>query len=215
MNAIMGMLQIIMIRNAPDHIKGYLETIDNESRNLLELIDNVLDVSDMEYEFFTLAEKPFIWRTLVNDVLAEAGRNATVKNQTLDCDIDPSIPSAFIGDETRLKQVLSNLLSNAVKYTHDHGTVRFSTRVLNDDSVTVTLEIIVSDNGVGISDEQQSHLFDLFEQVDGGLTRKQGGIGIGLVLSKRIIELMGGTMDVESELDKGTKFTLTCKLFKA
>ena len=215
MNAIMGMLQVIMIRNVPDHIKGCLETIDTESRNLLELIDNVLDVSDMEYEFFKLAEKPFSWNKLVDDVLTEAVRNSSVKNQTLERDIDPNIPSAFVGDEMRLRQVLSNLLSNAVKYTHDHGTVCFSARVLNDDSVTVTLEMIVSDNGVGISHEQQKVLFNLFEQIDGGHTRKQGGIGIGLVLSKRIIELMGGTISVESELDKGTTFTLTCKLFKA
>ena len=215
MNAIMGMLQIIKMRNDPESIKGYLETIDTESRNLLELIEKVLDVSDMEYEAFTLAEKPFAWNKVIDDVFTEAERNVSAKKQTLERDIDPNIPSAFIGDGLRFKLVLSNLLSNAVKYTHEHGTVCFSARVLNDDSVTVTLEIVVSDNGIGISNEQQSNLFDFFEQVDGGYNRKQGGIGIGLVLSKRIIELMGGTINVESELNKGTKFTLTCKLFKA
>jgi len=215
MNAIMGMMQIIKKRDTPDNLKGFLETIDKEARKLLDLIDNVLNVSDMEYGFFTLAESSFDWAPMIDDVLTEARRNASVKNQTIESVIDPNIPASFVGDEMRLKQVISNFLSNSVKYTNENGTVGFKARVLNDDGVTVTLEMEVSDNGIGISREQQRILFDLFEQVDGSLTRKQGGIGIGLVLSKRIIEMMGGTINVESELDKGAKFTFTCKLFKA
>jgi len=215
MNAIMGMMQIIKKRNAPDNIKGLLDTIDSQSRHLLELIDSVLDISDMEYGFFTLAESSFCWTTMIDDVLTEAHRNASAKHQTLESDIDPNIPSALVGDEMRLKQVVGNFLSNAVKYTQENGTVSFKARLISDDGVAVTLEMEVLDNGIGISKEQQSGLFDLFEQVDGSYTRKQGGIGIGLVLSKRIVEMMGGTIVVESELDKGAKFKFTCKCSKS
>jgi signal transduction histidine kinase len=214
MNAIMGMMQLIRRRNIPENIKGYIETVDTESRHLLELINNVLDVSDMEYETFTLAESQFSWTKMIDDVLAEARRYASAKNQTLECDVDPNIPAEFIGDEMRLKLVIGNILSNAVKYTHDNGTVSFKARVLSDDSVTVILEMEITDNGIGISEEQQRALFGLFEQVDDGLTRAQGGLGIGLVLSEKIITLMGGSINVESEPDKGTRFTFTCKLFK-
>jgi len=214
MNAIMGMMQIIKMRNVPDNIKGCLETIDTESRHLLDLITNVLDLSDMEYETFTLAESLFSWTTVIEDAMTEARRYASAKNQTLECDIDPNIPSELIGDDMRLKLVIGNLLSNAIKYTHDNGSIIFKARVLSDDSVTIILEMEITDNGIGISEEQQRTLFSLFEQVDDGLTRAQGGLGIGLALSKKIITLMGGTIRVESEPDKGTKFTFTCKLFK-
>jgi len=214
MNAIMGMMQIIKMRNVPDNIKGYLETIDRESRHLLDLISYVLDISDLEYETFKLAESLFSWATMIEDVLTEARRYASAKNQTLECELDPNIPSRFIGDEMRLKLVIGNLLSNAVKYTHYGGSILFKARMLSDDSVTVVLEMEISDNGIGIDEEQQRTLFDLFEQVDDSLTRAQGGLGIGLALTEKIVTLMGGTIRVESEVEKGTKFTFTCKLFK-
>ena len=212
MNAIMGMMQVIKKREAPENIKGCLETIDKESRHLLSLIDSVLDVSDIEYGIFTIKKAGFNWPDMINDVLIEAERNASVKSQTIKSDIDPAIPSILTGDEIRLRQVISNFMTNAVKYTPENGSVELKAQVLNEDNETITLEIKISDDGIGISKEQQSRLFDMFEQIDGGNTRKQGGIGIGLALSQRIVEMMDGTITVESELGKGAVFTFTCKL---
>ena len=108
--------------------------------------------------------------------------------------------------------MLVNLLANAVKFSPEYGKIYFNANLLNEDSEIITLQIEVIDNGIGITKEQQKRLFDIFEQADGGSTRKHGGIGVGLALSKRIIDMMGGNIWVESEPDKGAKFTFTCKL---
>jgi len=215
MNAIIGMMQVIKKRDTADSLKGFYETIDIASKHLLEMIDNVLDVSDMEYGLFTLVDSGFDWTSFIDDVLAETHRHASVKSQTLNSEIDPAIPPTLIGDKKRLKQVFDSFLSNAVKFTPENGTILVKARTLRDDHESITLEAEISDDGIGIPEEQQSILFDLFEQVDGGNTRKQGGVGIGLFLSKRIIEMMGGTISVESEPEKGSKFIFTCKLLKS
>ena len=214
MNAIMGMMQIVMMRSLPDHIKESMDEMDTASQNLLKLINDVLDVSGMEYGSFTLSESVFDFNEMVKDVLQELGYNASAKHQTFYSSIAPEIPASLTGDEKRLKQVIFNLLGNAVKFTPEHGEIDFKARVLNEDNEMITLQIEVDDNGIGISDEQKNSLFDIFEQVDGGYKRKHGGIGIGLALSKRVIEMMDGNIWVESELKQGAKFTFTCKLKK-
>jgi signal transduction histidine kinase len=214
MNAIMGMMQIVMMRSLPDHIKESMDEMDTASQNLLKLINDVLDVSGMEYGSFTLSESVFDFNEMVRDVLQELGYNASAKHQTFYSSIAPEIPASLTGDEKRLKQVIFNLLGNAVKFTPEHGEIDFKARVLNEDNEMITLQIEVDDNGIGISDEQKNSLFDIFEQVDGGYKRKHGGIGIGLALSKRIIEMMDGNIWVESELKQGAKFIFTCKLKK-
>jgi signal transduction histidine kinase len=114
-----------------------------------------------------------------------------------------------MGDEKRLKQVISNLLANAVKFTPENGEISFSAKKAEEENNNIVLRFEVKDNGIGISEDQQEALFTMFEQVDGGLTRKHGGIGIGLALSRRIIEMMGGEIWIESELDKGATFSFT------
>jgi len=151
---------------------------------------------------------------MFKDILQTARYNASEKQQTINFKIDPTIPESMIGDEKRLKQVAANLLANAIKFTPEQGEIVFEIRVINSDKGIITLQVTVADNGIGISKEQQDKLFVIFEQVDGSLTRRYGGIGIGLALSKRIIEMMGGKIWVESELDKGAAFHFTCKLQK-
>jgi len=214
MNAIMGMMQLVRMYGLPDYIKENMDEMDTASQNLLKLINDVLDVSGMEYGSFTLSESVFDFNEMVKDVLQELGYNASAKHQTFYSSIAPEIPASLTGDEKRLKQVIFNLLGNAVKFTPEHGEIDFKARVLNEDNEMITLQIEVDDNGIGISDEQKNSLFDIFEQVDGGYKRKHGGIGIGLALSKRVIEMMDGNIWVESELKQGAKFTFTCKLKK-
>jgi len=214
MNAIMGMLQILKVRGIPDNLKDYIHEISKASNHLLVMINDVLDVSGMEYGVFKLVNEPFNANKVFKDALESEEYNASQKNQSLITDIDPSIPETLYGDSKRLKQITANLLANAVKFTPEAGEIRFNVIKLCEDSDNALLQIEVSDNGIGISEEEQNNLFQLFEQIDGGNTRKHGGIGIGLALSKRIVDLMGGKIWVESEQDKGAKFTFTCNFPK-
>jgi len=210
MNIIMGMLQVAKLK--PEMAIDSLQEIDVASGRLLQVINDVLDISGIEYGIFKLNDSVFNFSNMIDEVLQTAEHNASVKQQSFDRSIDPLIPASLTGDEKRLKMVIANLLANAVKYTPANGEISFAVRVLNRENGTITLQIEVSDNGIGISDEQQKKLFNIFEQGDGGDTRLHGGIGIGLALSKRIVEMMGGNIRVASESGKGSKFTFDCKL---
>jgi len=212
MNAINGMLQIVKMKGIPDNIKSYIDEIDSAGTHLLEMINDVLDISGIEHGIFKLSSEVFNTIIMFKEVYETAEYNASQKNQTLHFNLDPGIPSTLIGDEKRLKQIILNLLVNAVKFSPENGEISFSAKVKNREESNITLEFEVKDNGIGISEEQQKGLFTIFEQVDGSKTRKHGGIGIGLALSKRIVEMMDGDMWTKSELNKGAKFTFTCVL---
>ncbi|MCL2722352.1 MAG: ATP-binding protein [Treponema sp.] len=211
MNGIVGMLEIIKMGSIPEEIKKFFDVINGASNDLMRIINDILDVSSMEYGVFKLTSVNFDAYELFNDVLQTASHNASEKQQSLKFNIDPTIPASLKGDEKRLKQVLAKLLSNAIKFTPEKGEIHFDSQVLHAGNNTITLQISISDNGIGISKEQQEKLFVIFEQVDGGLSREHSGIGLGLALSKRIIEMMDGKISVESELNKGAKFIFTCK----
>ena len=213
-NAIMGMIQVAKLRGIPENIEENMNEIDIASRKLLQLINDVLNVSGMEYGTFKLSISSFDLNEMLNDILKEVGINASAKKQILHISVDPLIPTPLMGDENCLKQVVVNLLGNAVKFTPERGEIDFKARLLSDDDEKVMLQIEITDNGIGISKEQKGRIFDYFEQIDGGNTRKHGGIGIGLALSKRIVEMMDGSIWVESELKKGSKFIFTCTLQK-
>ena len=212
MNAIIGMLQVIKISEIPDKIKKHCDSMSDAAKTLMRHIDDVLDVSDLGYGTFKLSDTEFNFKNMVFDVLKNADTNASKKKQILDCKVDPTIPELLYGDEKRLKQVITSILANAVKFTSEEGDIFFSADKTSDDNGIITIQMEVSDTGIGISKEQQDKLFSIFEQADGSLTRTHGGIGIGLALSKRILEMMGGAIWVESELGKGAKFHFTCKL---
>jgi len=213
MNAINGLIRLSKMH--PDRSKKYLEDIEDSSRGLLGMIQNILDISDIEYGVFKLDEYEFSFSTMIDTMFEEASYYLKVKQQKITRSIDASIPDALLGDEKRLNQALSCLLSNAVKFTPENGEIEFKAGFISDDNDKITIQFEVLDNGAGIPKAEQKRIFDIFEQSDGGLTRKQGGIGIGLALSKRIIEMMDGEIKVESEVNKGSKFTFTVKLKKA
>jgi signal transduction histidine kinase len=212
MNAIIGLSQVVQMVKEPKKIKTYLGEMDIASKQLLRLIDDVLDLSDMEFDLFKLNESIFSFRQMFCNVQQDIDRYVTEKKHTFIHNIDPAIPESLSGDKMRLEQVVSNLLLNAVKFTPEKGEIRFNACSLDENDDSITLQIEIADNGIGISKEQQNNLFQIFEQVDGGSARKHGGIGLGLHLSKRYIEMMGGKIEVESELGKGSKFTFTVKL---
>ena len=215
LNAIMGIAQILQMRNIQDNIKKNIKDLDTASRTLLNLINDVLDVAGIEYGILKLKESVFNFNEMLQVISQATQYNASIKKHTLKFTADPAIPDSLIGDEKRLRQVIATLLANAVKFTPEHGTISFSAHLLNEEGDEITLRFEVADNGIGISKEQQLVIFNIFEQAEGGNTRQHGGIGVGLALSKRIVEIMGGDIWVESEPKKGAKFSFTCKLKKS
>jgi len=146
-------------------------------------------------------------------VVTVVSYRAEEKNQTLTVNIDRNVPEFIVGDDQRLAQVITNLLSNAIKFTPEGGKIEVLAFMTDDTGDECRLRIEVIDNGIGISLEQQSKLFKMYEQAESGTSRKFGGTGLGLAISKRIIELMGGTIWVESELGNGARFIFTIKTF--
>jgi signal transduction histidine kinase len=166
----------------------------------------------MEGGTFRLTESVFSFQEMFSEVLNEVRYMASEKHQQFSYDLDPVIPPSLLGDCKRLSQVIINLLANAVKFTPEQGIIHFSACLLGKDNGSVMLKIEVTDNGIGISKEKQSNVFRVFEQGDGSMTRKYGGTGLGLAFSRRVVELMGGKIWVDSELGKGSKFIFTCKI---
>ena len=212
MNIIMGMTQLAL--NADDYEKKnvYLEKTDKASKRLLRLIDDILDLYEIGESKFVLICSDFNFRHILQLSLDSVCSEVSEKQQTLLTDIDPSIPETFIGDAKRLVQAIGNLLSNASKFTREQGSLQLNAAVCNIDNNTATIKIEVIDNGIGIPKHQLERLFLPFEQADGGIDRKFQGAGLGLSISKQIIERMGGEIWVESEPGKGSKFVFTVRL---
>ena len=212
MNAIMGMAALAKKTNETEKRDDMLEKINGASRHLMKLIDDVLDMSDIEDNVFRLSCSPFNFTAMIKEILDKTGPDLKAKQQTLAAEIDTSIPDALLGDERRLSHVISNLLSNAVKFTREKGSIRVNAFVYGIEGETLTMQVEVIDNGIGIPKDQLEKLFIPFEQGDGGIDRKFGGAGLGLPISNHIIGLMGGEIKAESELGKGSKFSFTAKM---
>ncbi|MDR2558865.1 MAG: PAS domain-containing protein [Oscillospiraceae bacterium] len=212
MNAIIGMTQVAKRKNPIESNNKFLNEISEASNSLLVLIKDLLDISGRKDGAFVLSESAFSFSLMIESILKETAPSFIKKQQMFTYDIDRAIPETLIGDEGRLAQVITYLLSNAVKFTPERGEIYFSTSVDSEDDGTITLQVLVSDNGIGIKKEHQSHIFNVFEQVEGSNTRRYGGAGLGLPIARRIIEMMGGKIWVNSDIGEGAKFTFTCKL---
>ena len=212
MNAIIGMTKIAMRTQDEKRIAHCLEKIDGSSRHLLSLINDILDMSKIEANKLQLQSEPFDIEKMLMEVSHVIGVRAEEKKQNLSFRLDPSLRRQYVGDELRLAQVVTNLLTNAVKFTPAYGSITLSARQLQRDEESAVLEITVADNGIGISEEHRKRLFAPFEQADGSISRKFGGTGLGLVISKNIVELMEGDIEIRSEEGKGTTFVFTVRL---
>ncbi|MCL2809976.1 MAG: ATP-binding protein [Treponema sp.] len=213
LNAIMGFSELAKTSGDYDQIISWNNKIYDSSKHLLEILRNVLDVSEGN-SALSIVESQFSIVLLIKNALNKIDYDLKKKNQTISLSISQSIPKTLFGDEKRVTQVITHLLSNAVKFSPDHGKINLNISIHDEENEAITLKIEVIDNGIGVSKEQQEILFDLFEQVDGGSTRRYEGIGIGLSLSKCIVKMMDGDIWVESEPGKGSKFSFTCKVKK-
>ncbi len=210
LNAIIGYGQILLAgiageMTAKQH--DFIGRILLNGRNLLDLINDILDLSKIEAGRLDLLHQPFNLRNWLDEIILQTRTLADEKGLTLDVVVDDRMPDEIVGDPDRLKQILINLLSNAIKFT-DEGRVAVYIQRQSDDTWTLA----VSDTGVGIPSHAQEYIFDEFRQVDGSTRRKHGGTGLGLAIVRNIALMMGGNVRVQSELGKGSTFTVLLPL---
>jgi PAS domain S-box-containing protein len=212
MNAIIGMTTIG--KSAPNiERKDYCFTkIEDASNHLLGVINDILDMSKIEANKFELAPAEFELEKMLRRVVKFVNFRIDEKHQELSVYIDHSIPRTLIGDDQRIAQVVTNLLGNAVKFTPEGGAIGLTVRLTEKVNDICTLQISVSDTGIGITPEQQKRLFQSFEQAESSTTRKYGGTGLGLAISKNIVEMMGGSIWIQSEPGKGSAFIFTIQV---
>jgi len=212
MNAIIGMTMIGKSASDTEKKDYAFEKIEDASNHLLGVINDVLDMSKIEADKFQLSFVEFDFEKVLQKVVNIINFRVDGKQQRLSVYVDPDIPSTLIGDDQRLSQVLTNLLTNAVKFTPEHGSIRLNAHFVNEKNGLCTIQVAITDTGIGISAEQQSRLFTSFEQAESSTSRKFGGTGLGLAICKRIVELMGGNIWVESEFGSGSTFAFILQL---
>jgi len=207
LNGIVGFTQLLKETKVTQEQYEFLEVVEKSSNNLLELISNILDISKIESNNIELENIEFFPVDEFNSAVEIYAVRAAEKNINLGCYIDPSLTMALKGDPTKLKEVIVNLLSNAVKFTDENGNINIDIRQIpadNEDKVKIVFQ--VQDSGIGVTREQKESIFKAFSQADASITRKFGGTGLGLTISSKFVELMGGVLDLESKPGYGTTF---------
>jgi signal transduction histidine kinase len=187
--------------------------LDTASHNLTAIIDTVLELTHFEAGKFDVVEEPFSLDELLHDVLAIVQDQATQKNLQVTVEA-LAVPRRFVGDKRHIQQALLNYVTNAIRFT-EMGSVAIRSQVIEDGNQTAMIRFEVRDTGIGISSEDQSRLFSIFEQVDNSSTRKYGGLGVGLAMTKKIAQIMGGDAGCDSSPGKGSTFWFNIKIRKA
>ena len=214
MNAIIGMTNIAKTAQNIAKKDYALGKIESASTHLLSIINDILDMSKIEANKLELNPAKFSVEELLKKVINIINFRVAEKHQKLSVSIDENIPRALVCDDHRLMQVISNLLSNSVKFTPDNGTISLNVKLAQEEDDSCIIRFSITDTGVGLSEEQQSRLFRAFEQAESSTTRKYGGTGLGLTITKRIVEMMGGEISVTSKPDEGSTFSFTIKAGK-
>ena len=205
MNGVMGMTDLLLETELTAQQRDYMETVKDSAQSLLTVIDDILDFSKIEAGQVKFENVTFNLPELLKQVVRTLSVRAHEKGLELLLETCRDVPSMLRGDPTRLRQVLMNLLGNAIKFSA-RGEVLLAVRVSSRDGQSASLEFSVTDTGIGIPLDKQSQIFTAFTQADGSITRRYGGTGLGLSISKRLVEMMGGGIEVESEPGKGSTF---------
>ena len=210
MNAIIGMAHLALKTDLTAKQYDYLKKVDISAKSLLGIINDILDFSKIEAGKLDMESVDFQLEDTLDNISTLVGIKTQEKGLELLFKTDASVPTALVGDPLRFGQILINLSNNAVKFT-DAGEIVISTELVKKDKAQVTLKFSVQDTGVGMTSEQAAKLFQPFMQADTSTTRKYGGTGLGLTISKRLAEMMGGEIWVESEQGRGSIFSFTAK----
>jgi CheY-like chemotaxis protein len=211
MNAIMGIADLLAKTPLSPEQDKYVQIFRRAGDNLLNLINDILDLSKVEASQLELERTGFSLSDHLEKVMEMVAARAQEKGLILVCEIAPKVPTDLVGDPTRLRQVLLNLLGNAIKFT-ESGKVSLRVELDEDSTVPTALRFTVSDTGIGIPGEKLGRVFERFTQADSSTTRRFGGSGLGLTISKRLVELMGGRIWVESGVGAGSVFSFAVPL---
>ena len=211
MNGVIGMNQLLLGTSLTSEQRNYVEVAQDSGRTLLKLIDDILDFSKAEAGKIALENRSFDLPRTVDDVIQLLRAQANEKALHLDAKVSPAIPQLVCGDAHRLRQVLTNLAANAIKFTQQ-GSVTLQAELESRRDLTVTIRFSIADTGIGISADQIGLLFSPFVQADATTTRTYGGSGLGLAISKQLVEMMGGSIGVDSREDHGSTFWFTATL---
>ncbi len=207
LNGVIGMAHLMQDTALTSEQHEYLDIIQSSGQALLNLINDLLDLSKMEAGRMTLENAEFPLKTVIEECIELVSLAAAAKGLAISLTVGPNVPVNVIGDAGRLRQILLNLLSNAVKFT-ERGSVAVTVTLEAARGPVMTLRLAVRDTGIGLSAEQQAGLFQAFSQADSSTTRRFGGTGLGLCIAKRLVELMGGTIGVASQIGEGATFWL-------
>jgi two-component system, cell cycle sensor histidine kinase PleC len=206
LTGLIGFPELLLRKNAdPDELRRFLELQRDAGRALLALVNDILDISKIEAGKLELEQVSFEPREIFSSCKALVAQSAEAKGLKLSVDVDGAVPVWLLGDPTRLRQITLNLLSNAVKFT-DAGTVALAARWIEPSSGRPKLRVTVTDTGIGIPSERLGRLFQEFSQVDDSTSRRFGGSGLGLAICRRLVELMGGRIGVDSTANRGSMF---------
>ncbi len=211
MNAILGMLQLALDEPMDPTLSDYLKTAKMSADSLLELVNEILDFSKIESGKFEIVNLPFNLRATINAAAKALSPLASEKGLELFCEIDSNVPTSLIGDRRRIKQIVNNLLSNAVKFTQT-GEVVIKVAQVRRLPQEVRLRFAASDTGIGIAAEDRERIFSPFAQADMSSTREHHGTGLGLSICSALISLMGGQLQLDSEIGKGSTFSFELSL---
>jgi PAS domain S-box-containing protein len=212
MNAIIGMTIIGKDETDLEGKNKAFTKIETASAHLLAIINDVLDISKIESGKMELSPIDFDFVEMIDKIISVVAIRTQSKNQKFVLQIDPDIPNYLHGDDQRLTQIVTNILSNATKFTPENGEIELSVNLVDKQSDRCTIHIIVKDTGIGMTQEEMSKIFSIFQQAEAGTSRKFGGSGLGLAISKRLLDLMGGEIEVVSQKNIGSKFIITVSL---
>jgi PAS domain S-box-containing protein len=213
MNGVIGMINLLLDTPLNAEQRDYAETVRLSADNLLTIINDILDLSAIEAGKISIEISDFDPRVVIEETVKLLRERAASKGISIAACTDPALPSCLGGDPVRIRQVLLNLVSNAVKFT-DQGSINVRATRVRDSAERVEVRFEVGDTGIGIARDELSRIFESFVQVDPSPTRRHGGTGLGLAISKQLVEMMGGKMQVESELEQGSTFSFTLELLR-
>ena len=213
-NGVIGMVQLMSTTSLSTEQKEYIDIINESASNLLVIINDILDVTKMQVGKIALEEVNYSLRDLVRNLVKIFSFKSAIKRIDLNWDIAPEVPAILLGDPVRLTQILTNLINNAIKFT-EKGEVKLSICLLEENADITTLQFLIKDTGIGIAEDKIERVFESFTQASDDTTRIYGGTGLGLTISKQLIELQGGLIALSSTLGEGSTFSFFLPIKKS